>query len=210
MAERGKDGVAIHQITEEADVALGSFYNHFDSKEAIYVAVIARVFDEFGAALDLLTKDVSDPAEVVAVCVRHTIRRAQTEPLWGQLLIREGFSSASLTRGLGLRFVRDIRAGVTAGRFKVHDVSVTILSVGGAVLSAVAASVHLAQISGPQRQIEESATGLELATLDQRMAAAMLMSLGIPPGQSEKLAARRLPQVPRVDATMPAEPVARR
>jgi AcrR family transcriptional regulator len=197
MAERGKDAVAIHQITEEADVALGSFYNHFDSKEAIYVAVITRVFDEFGAALDALAQDIGDLAEVVAVCVRHTIRRAQSEPLWGQLLIREGFSSAALTRGLGMRLARDIRAGAAAGRFKVHDVPMTVLSVGGAVLSALAASVHLAQLRAPERQSAESASGLELATLDQRMAASMLMSLGVPPGQSEKLATRPLPQVPR-------------
>ncbi len=29
MAKRGMDGVAINEITEAADVGVGSFYNHF-------------------------------------------------------------------------------------------------------------------------------------------------------------------------------------
>ena len=33
-AERGMEGVAINEITEAADVGFGSFYNHFESKEA--------------------------------------------------------------------------------------------------------------------------------------------------------------------------------
>ena len=36
MAQKGMEGVAINEITEAADVGFGSFYNHFESKEAIY------------------------------------------------------------------------------------------------------------------------------------------------------------------------------
>src|SRR5262245_42665756 len=36
IAERGVDGVAINEITEAADVGFGSFYNHFESKDAIH------------------------------------------------------------------------------------------------------------------------------------------------------------------------------
>jgi len=39
MAERGMEGVAINEITEAADVGFGSFYNHFESKEAIYAVL---------------------------------------------------------------------------------------------------------------------------------------------------------------------------
>jgi len=40
MAERGMAGVTINEITEAADVGFGSFYNYFESKEAIYDAII--------------------------------------------------------------------------------------------------------------------------------------------------------------------------
>src|SRR5271170_941275 len=76
MAEKGMEGVAINEITEAADVGFGSFYNHFESKEAIYAALLDWVFEDFGDALDRLVRDIADPAEVISVCVRHTLLRA--------------------------------------------------------------------------------------------------------------------------------------
>jgi AcrR family transcriptional regulator len=55
MAEKGMEGVAINEITEAADVGFGSFYNHFESKESIYAAVVEWLFEEFGSRLDQLT-----------------------------------------------------------------------------------------------------------------------------------------------------------
>ena len=42
FARKGIDNTRINEITEEADVGFGSFYNHFDSKEAIVEAVLAE------------------------------------------------------------------------------------------------------------------------------------------------------------------------
>ncbi|WP_199698850.1 TetR/AcrR family transcriptional regulator [Oleomonas cavernae] len=62
MAERGMEGVAINEITEAADVGFGSFYNHFESKESIYDALMNLVFEDFAKALGELVSDVDDPA----------------------------------------------------------------------------------------------------------------------------------------------------
>src|SRR5258708_34777099 len=61
MAEKGMEGVAINEITEAADVGFGSFYNHFESKEAIYATLVDNVFEEFADMLDRLTAGLSDP-----------------------------------------------------------------------------------------------------------------------------------------------------
>ncbi|MGF6651012.1 AcrR family transcriptional regulator [Paraburkholderia youngii] len=106
MAERGMEGVAINEITEAADVGFGSFYNHFESKEAIYATLVDNVFEEFANVLDRLAGGITDPAEVVAVSVRHTILRARHDPVWGRFLIREGFSAPALSRGLAQRLMR--------------------------------------------------------------------------------------------------------
>ena len=73
IAERGLDGVAVNEMTEAADVGFGSFYNHFESKEAIHAAVLGAVLDDFGDALEKLTADLEDPAEIIAVCVRNVM-----------------------------------------------------------------------------------------------------------------------------------------
>jgi len=42
LLERGYNGVGVQDITEAAGVPKGSFYNHFDSKEALGAEIVAR------------------------------------------------------------------------------------------------------------------------------------------------------------------------
>jgi len=129
MAEKGMEGVAINEITEVADVGFGSFYNHFESKEAIYASLVDWLFGNIGDPLDRLVRDVADLAEVISVSIRHTLLRAQREPVWGRFLIREGFSANAFERSLGQRFLRDIEKAVqtdqaVSGRRHPDDVDV--------------------------------------------------------------------------------------
>ena len=118
MADRGMDGVAINEITEAADVGFGSFYNHFESKEAIHRALTDLVFEEFANALDRARTGVTDRADIRASSVRHTLYRARRDRTWALFLLRESLSSRMLTRGLGSHLLRDIEKGIGAGRFK--------------------------------------------------------------------------------------------
>ena len=45
----GKLNVPVLEITQAADVGMGSFYNHFDSKEELFQAAVNEVLDELGA-----------------------------------------------------------------------------------------------------------------------------------------------------------------
>jgi TetR/AcrR family transcriptional regulator, transcriptional repressor for nem operon len=42
LLEKGFNGVGVQEITEAAGVPKGSFYNHFDSKEALGVEIVER------------------------------------------------------------------------------------------------------------------------------------------------------------------------
>lgn len=197
MAERGMDAVAINEITEAADVGFGSFYNHFESKEAIYAVLMDSVFEEFADALDSLVKNIEDPAEAIAICVRHTILRARREPLWGRFLVREGHSVRVLSRGLGVRLLRDIQKGIAKGRFKLPDSLMTFIAIGGTVLGAIAAELGLAS---------ESATllkqlGLSGADIPERAATVALYNLGLTFDEARRIAARSLPVVDHPPAT---------
>ena len=194
MAARGMEGVAINEITEAADVGFGSFYNHFESKEAIYAALMDQVFEEFGDALDRLVHDVADPAEVIAISVRHTLLRARREPVWGQFLIREGFSARVLERGLGQRLLRDIQKGVTARRFAVNDPLVSFVSVGGTVLASISAELQFGTAKGPQAG-SVKALGFSGEGLGERVAAVILKTLGLNQRDAEAVSRRPLPAV---------------
>ena len=48
VADQGVEATTIAHITEAADVGFGTFYLHFDSKEAAIEAVIAELVEEVG------------------------------------------------------------------------------------------------------------------------------------------------------------------
>ncbi|AKM45247.1 TetR/AcrR family transcriptional regulator [Burkholderia contaminans] len=200
MAEKGMEGVAINEITEAADVGFGSFYNHFESKEAIYTTLVETVFEEFADSLDRLASGLSDPAEIIAVAVRHTLMRARREPVWGHFLIREGFSARVLTLGLGQRLLRDIARGIAAQRFVVADPFIGFLSVGGTVLTAIAAELNFVAPGAPAADVLAE-LGFSGEHFPERTAATLLQTLGLKRAEAEKIASRPLPVVEPADAT---------
>jgi AcrR family transcriptional regulator len=181
------DGVAVNEITEAADVGYGSFYNHFESKDAIHAAVFAAIFDDFGDALDRLTADQDDPAAVIAICVRQTIAHAKREPLWGRFLLREWYRPEALSRGLGARLLRDIQQGIARKRFVVTDVLMSGLVAGAAVIGAIAALLG----SGEGTTLLEPPVSVD--DLDRRAAAALLHGLGLTAKEARAIAERPLP-----------------
>ena len=66
LIAEGRTNVPILEITRAADVGMGSFYNHFDTKEQLFDAAVEAVMDGYGQLLDDLTRGIEDPAEVFA------------------------------------------------------------------------------------------------------------------------------------------------
>jgi AcrR family transcriptional regulator len=139
FARQGVESTRINEITEEADVGFGSFYNHFDGKEAIVEIVLADAVAAQGAAVQALTADVDDPAEVIAVAHRYFVGLARTDPEWAWLLIRMDVSHGVVLRALGPFAQRDLRRGIRAGRLQVADERTALRAAGGALLSVMRA-----------------------------------------------------------------------
>jgi AcrR family transcriptional regulator len=134
LIAEGKVNVPVLEITKAADVGMGSFYNHFDSKEQLFEAAIADVLDAHGAMLDRLTESIDDPAETFATSFRLTGRLFRRRPQESEVLLANGPALLSADRGLAPRALRDIKVGVAAGRFKVDDPELALAMAGGALL----------------------------------------------------------------------------
>jgi AcrR family transcriptional regulator len=134
LIAEGKINVPVLEITKAADVGMGSFYNHFDSKEQLFEAAIADVLDAHGAMLDRLTQSIDDPAETFATSFRLTGRLFRRRPQESEVLLANGPALLSADRGLAPRALRDIKVGVDAGRFKVDDPELALAMAGGALL----------------------------------------------------------------------------
>jgi AcrR family transcriptional regulator len=179
-ARQGVEHTRINEITDEADVGFGSFYNHFESKEAITEAVLAQTVAAQAAAVDAMTRDLDDHAEVVAVAHRYFVRLASTDPDWAWLLVRLDVSHNVMLNALGPFARRDLDRGIRAGRFDVADPALALLQAGGA-LAAVMRAVLTGD--GPQ-------------DADRHHAAGVLRLLGLTAQDAADVAARPLPAMP--------------
>ena len=137
LIAEGKVNVPVLEITQAADVGMGSFYNHFDSKDELFEAAVAEVLDAHGAMLDRLTASIEDPAETFATSFRLTGRLFRRRPQESRILLASGMALLSSKRGLAPRALRDIKAGIEAGRFQGvvgDDPELALAMAGGALL----------------------------------------------------------------------------
>ena len=140
LAENRTD-IPILEITELADVGMGSFYNHFETKEALFRAAVDAALELQGAVLDAWGEDLDDPAEVFARSYRLTGRLHRLHPQLSRVLLSRGTALITSEQGLAPRALRDIRRGCETGRFTARDPYAAFLIAGGAAL-ALGQAIH--------------------------------------------------------------------
>jgi AcrR family transcriptional regulator len=177
----GKLNAPVLEITQAADVGMGSFYNHFDSKEELFEAAVSDVLDAHGAILDEYTSAIEDPAETFATCFRLTGRLFRQRPQESSILLANGMSLLLADRGLAPRAMRDINAAVAAGRFRVADPQLSLALAGGALLGL--GNLLRAQ---PDRNDEADA---DAVTRD------VLLLFGMTPDEAAEVCRRPLPDL---------------
>jgi AcrR family transcriptional regulator len=136
FAQQGSMDASIQQITDAADVGLGTFYNHFTTKTDLFDAAVEDALEQHGAWLDDLLAEVEDPAEVFATSMRLTGRLLRISPQLARVVMHSTSRLMRAPVGLAPRALRDIRKAADAGRFEVGDAEVALACAAGA-LSAV-------------------------------------------------------------------------
>ena len=177
----GKLNAPVLEITQAADVGMGSFYNHFDSKEELFDAALADALDMHADLLDAYTKSLDDPAEAFACSFRLTGRMFRRRPQECRVLLSTGLSLLSSDRGLAPRARRDIIAAVEAGRFHVTDVNLALAIVGGALLG-------LGQLLSDELDRDDAEAA---DTVTQNL----LVLLGMPADEAGRLCRQPLPDL---------------
>jgi len=184
IARKGIDDTTIADITSEADVGIGSFYNHFKSKEDLVGTLVGQAIELHGASLDRLVASVSDPAEVFAICIRHTIRMADHDPVWAWFTVRAGLYVRELESALGERVMRDLLRGIESGRFTPRDMPSALIVIGGAMVAAMQGRL----------------LGVLGAPADHLIAEHLLRMLGVPADEAQRIASLPLGEAVAEDA----------
>lgn len=137
FACRSVAGVSIDDIVAEAEVAKGSFYNHFPDKDALAGELAEQARRGAEALAAHLTAGVEDPAERVARALCGFARQALEEPLGVRVQLRlfEGASIPDAAMNAGVR--ADVAAGLSTGRFSGLTQEAGVLMAVGVVQMAV-------------------------------------------------------------------------
>jgi len=177
FARQGVGATAIHEITAEAGVANGTFYNYFRTKEEVVEAASLRLAELLQAEITAGSAGVTDAAERMAIATRRFVLQAVRDPIWAAALIRVSTSSSEPLRRMASPVLHDLRLGRRRGRFTYRDETAALDLVTGTVLAGM-------------RSVLEGRAGEEHAAL---IAGLLLRGLGLSASEADEQVRRPLP-----------------
>lgn len=184
FAARGLEHTTIAEIAEYADIAIGSFYNYFATKEDLLEALLEDELSRQLRLLELRQAQVEDPVEKIAIAHRHLVRVASSDPDWAWLLLRLEVPYRVAWAVLGESAAKDLRAGIEAGRFELENPTLALTASGGALFAVIHA--QLVGEGGPEA--------------DREHAEGVLRSFGVERREAAEIAGRPLPEPPPDEA----------
>ena len=143
FAARGADGVTIDEITGAADVAKGSFYNHFQDRDALAREIHRLVRQSVEDQVDAANTGVADPAARMARagCVYAAFALAAPRRAGALLRLQLGDARQdTLNRGVRA----DLEAGFATGRFRGIGLEAALLLIFGVGQASLARAVDAA------------------------------------------------------------------
>jgi len=177
IAEHGVAGLRVSDVTERTDVALGSFYSHFETKEDIVEAVVADVVTALADAIGDVGDHLDDPAEAMSVGVRKLVELCQTDPELARLLVRLDDAEERFRQMLWPRAFTIMQRGTESGRFRITDPTLFLTVAVAGVFATIRAIV--------EQRVQDDVAG--------DCAAGLLGLVGIDHDEALEIAGRDLP-----------------
>lgn len=167
--------VQIDDVIRLAGISRGTFYNYFDSVDALFEHVAAEMATDMGERIHGKLAEIEDVAIRVAQGIRHFCLRAHKERDWGLFLAHFGLSAELLQTAIRETALSDIESGIASGRFRLRpdQAEAALALITGATLAAM--KLILSGVEAPVR------AGTDLAELSLR-------ALGLEAIEAEELA----------------------
>ena len=139
FVERGVEQVAIDAITSAAGVAKGSFYNHFDSREALFEEVLSSTL---GKVLDTylnFSPGIEDPLQLAIAKSNFGLRTLLADPDTCRLLLQAGPATpgGAIDRGLRFTLGKELKEAVTLGGLSHLDPELVYAAYFGVITQTI-------------------------------------------------------------------------
>lgn len=150
IIEHGLCGATVAAVCDRADVAVGTFYNHFDGRDDA-IAELAEVFaDEVDSITAELLQEHADITIAVKLLASGFLARLEAEPSWAFFMAEVGGSTAWPRYRLSQTLVTVVEEGRARGQL---DPSGDSYHRGYFMGAHLRAAVHLRSID-PQTPID--------------------------------------------------------
>ena len=175
FAVRDVDGVSVDEIVAAAEVAKGSFYNHFADKDVFAREIGSAVRRQVEQSIETANASVEDPAEHLARALCVFVRFAIEHPDSARVLwkLNPGATMADAPINRGLRDV--VQRGIRTERLRHVDIESGVLLVMGVIVIVL-------------RHVLEERLVTPPSAIAASMASGLLRGLGISTAQAARLA----------------------
>jgi AcrR family transcriptional regulator len=177
IVEKGVAGLRIAEITKEANVALGSFYNHFATKEELVEAVAARTLTTLAREIVSEQPGDADVAVVAIMALRRFVRLAYDDEPFSRLLVNLSRGEELFLDAISPYARTALARAALDGAFEIEDIEVAVATIVGGGLSLI-------------RRILEQQLAPGADAIYARM---VLRSLGVTPREATRIIARTDP-----------------
>lgn len=137
FADQSVDAVSIDDIVAAAEVAKGSFYNHFPNKEALAREIAMGVRAEAEGEVDAANVGIADPAHRMARAQTVFVRFARQDPERARAMMRLFAGATMLDAPLNRGVRADVETGLATGAFRGLSVETGVLMAMGMAMVAV-------------------------------------------------------------------------
>ena len=197
FAKRAVESVTVDDIVNEARVAKGTFYVHFDDLNALTVAVADELVRTFDELLQPQRLSMPDPLMRIAFACNGFFEKALEDPSWAAVVARMAWSFPTVGRVARSRLLVDLKLALKEVPQQDSSLELNLEVVLGIVLQVLAA-IGQRRLSSRDRQ---AAVGSILRAIgaDSRRVGSMLARLPeIEPAESS--AVQRKPNTRKAKA----------
>ena len=176
---RAVDAITVEQVTNQAAVAKGTFYLHFQNLDDLRAAVAEELTCEFHKLLRPHRAAIADPVERIATGCTAFIAQALRNPAWGGLTARGLWAFPPVANVVHIRLCEDLHSANEQGR-----------------LAPISAEVGFDIVVGIVLQAMRSAADQQLSWEDlPAIVSAVLRALGLPADEADQIV-RRVAEAP--------------
>ncbi|WP_396599966.1 TetR/AcrR family transcriptional regulator [Frigoribacterium sp. R86507] len=129
--------VPVAEITQLADVGLGTFYNHFAGKDELFDEAVQSVLNAQTERMAALGHTADSPVTTAAIAMHVVLGLAQSDPAVAVVVARNGLRLLDAEAALVPQARALVEAGQAAGSFAELDVDLALSLVGGSLLGGL-------------------------------------------------------------------------